>query len=224
MNAASERNPASRRAAQSGWKPRGARENDHDSEDGGSSDAKEVAAACSGEQDAFDRLVQRHQRRAVAVAYRLLGNIHDAADVAQNAFLRAYQSLSGLEDPSRFGPWLMRIVTNQALNFRRARRRTSALPLGDITEGQEQPGVGSAGSAALPGPVSDTQTAELQSAVLRAIEELPEKQRLAFTLFSLEGLPQKEVAEVMECSIELVKWNVFQARKTLRRLLADYLD
>ena len=57
-----------------------------------------------------------------------------------------------------------------------------------------------------------------------AIAELPEKQRLALVLFSIEGLPQKEVAEILECSLELVKWNVFQARKHLREQLAEYLQ
>ena len=55
------------------------------------------------------------------------------------------------------------------------------------------------------------------------MDALPEKQRLALVLFSMEGLPQKEVAEIMECTVELVKWNVFQARKTLRENLAIHL-
>jgi len=52
---------------------------------------------------------------------------------------------------------------------------------------------------------------------------LPDKQRLALVLFSIEGLPQKEVADLLECTVELVKWNVFQARKKLREMLAEYL-
>jgi len=56
-----------------------------------------------------------------------------------------------------------------------------------------------------------------------AIAELPEKQRLSLVLSSVEGVPQKEVAEILDCSVELVKWNVFQARKTLKRVLAPYL-
>ena len=106
--------------------------------DGAREEARCVAAACGGDQDAFDRLVERHQRRAVAVAYRLLGNVHDASDVAQDAFLRAYQSLTKLEDPRRFGPWLMRIVTNLALNFRRSRSRASAMSTEEMIEGGEQ--------------------------------------------------------------------------------------
>ncbi|UCC31361.1 MAG: sigma-70 family RNA polymerase sigma factor, partial [Phycisphaerales bacterium] len=64
---------------------------------------------------------------------------------------------------------------------------------------------------------------ELQSAVNEAMERLPDKQRLALILFSVEGMPQKEVAEILECSVELVKWNVFQARQKLKEMLKAYL-
>jgi RNA polymerase sigma-70 factor (ECF subfamily) len=60
-------------------------------------------------------------------------------------------------------------------------------------------------------------------AVSRAMETLPEKQRLSLILFSIEGMPQKDVAEILDCSLELVKWNVFQARKKLKELLEEYL-
>ena len=204
MQAASDRNPAN---------------------DGGEQDAALVGAARAGDQDAFDRLVECYQRRAVAVAYRLLGSIQDAADVAQDAFLRAYQNLTRLEDPRRFGPWLMRIVTNLALNYRRARRRASAMPMDDVVEGHEQAGIGTAsGSPHSGNPEAESQARELQAALARAVETLPEKQRQAFVLFCMEGTPQKEVGRIMRCSVELVKWNVFQARKTLRKLLAGYLD
>ncbi len=190
-------------------------------------DARLVSAVVAGDSGAYDHLVRRYQRRAVAVAYRLLGDIHDAADVAQDAFLRGFGHLASLEDRQRFGPWLMRIVTNLSLNFRRWRGGSitrRAVGLEEVAEGpdeaQGQPGQSSADRAA---PDAPTMTGELQNAVARAIDALPEKQRLALVLFSIEGLPQKDVAEILECSVELVKWNVFQARKTLRRELAEFL-
>ena len=64
---------------------------------------------------------------------------------------------------------------------------------------------------------------ELRGEIGKALERLPDKQRLALVLFSVEGMPQKEVAEVLECSVELVKWNVFQARKKLKDWLHEYL-
>lgn len=67
------------------------------------------------------------------------------------------------------------------------------------------------------------QANETQDAITAAIEQLPEKQRMALILFAIEGIPQKEVAEILECSIEAVKWNVFQARKTLKESLSEFL-
>src|SRR5262245_560315 len=93
-----------------------------EADDAGRLDADAVAQTLNGDLRAYDRLIESYQRRAVAVSYRLLGNINDAMDVCQDAFLRAYRSLSTLQEPRRFGPWLMRIVSNLSLNFRRDRQ------------------------------------------------------------------------------------------------------
>jgi len=185
-------------------------------------DARWVADARRGDQDAFDRLVDRYQRRAVAVAYRLLGNAEDARDAAQDAFLRAYQNLATLEDPRRFGGWLMRIVTNLSLNLRRSRSRSASTATDDVIAGEEE--LRTPSGAMLSAGAERPETAELNSAIQAAIDALPEKQRVALVLFSIEGIPQKDVAQIMNCTVELVKWNVFQARKALRRALADHLD
>lgn len=193
-------------------------------------DARLVSSVLAGEAAAFDELVRRYQRRAVAVAYRLLGNLHDAADVAQDAFLRAYRRLDSLEDHRRFGPWLLRIVSNLSLNFRRSRETgvaRSAVTLDDVVERAEEfrSATGEPLGTRLGGSVGGDEAGsdEMREAVGRAIEQLPDKQRLSLVLFCIEGLPQKQVAEILECSVELVKWNVFQARKTLRKLLAEHI-
>lgn len=189
---------------------------------------KEVACvlrAKGGDADAFGELVRAYQRRAVSVAYRLLGNTEDATDVCQDAFVRAFRNLQQLEEPARFGPWLMRVVSNLSLNFRRVRKNRATGSLEDV-EGASA-GIRSAisgqrlevGLEDEGGPLSH----ELQEAVTKAMEQLPEKQRLALVLFSVEGMPQKDVADILECSIELVKWNVFQARKKMKELLAEHL-
>ncbi len=191
-------------------------------------DAGLVSSVLGGECAAYDSLVRRYQRRALAVAYRLLGDVHDAADVAQDAFLRAFRNLRTLEKRERFGPWLMRIVTNLSLNYRRSRGANYARRAGDVDElagGADD--LRTASGDAKTGPASPPSSAlsgELRTAVDQAIAELPEKQRLALVLFSIEGLPQKDVAEILQCSLELVKWNVFQARKALKERLAEYMQ
>jgi RNA polymerase sigma-70 factor (ECF subfamily) len=67
------------------------------------------------------------------------------------------------------------------------------------------------------------QSSEMQTAIDEAIASLPEPQRLALVMFAIEGIAQKDVAEAMECSVEMVKWNVFQARKKLKELLAEHM-
>ena len=72
-------------------------------------------------------------------------------------------------------------------------------------------------------PVRRLESEEMGRRLAKAMQELPEKQRLAITLFAVEGRPQKEVAETLECSVEAVKWHVFQGRKKLKDLLKGYL-
>jgi RNA polymerase sigma-70 factor (ECF subfamily) len=187
-------------------------------------DGELVERARDGDADAFAQLVRRYQRRAVSVAYRLLGNSEDAADVSQEAFVRAYRSLHQLEDSSRFGAWLLRTVSNLALNFRRSRAARAAAPLDeDLTASQKLRDASGERVLAAPPPDDGSLPDELHAAVSRAMEQLPDKQRLSLVLFSIEGLPQKEVAEILDCSVELVKWNVFQARQKLKEALKDYL-
>ena len=184
-----------------------------------------VRRAQAGEAEAFAELVRRYQRRAVSVAYRLLGNIEDASDVSQDAFVRAYQNLSQLEDPSRFGGWLMKVVSNLSLNFRRARSMRATARLDDealATVERLDPRTNLRATTDRSGD-DESLPEELHGAVSAALDQLPRKQRLALVLFSVEGMPQKEVAEILDCSIELVKWNVFQARKKLKEMLAAWL-
>src|SRR5258708_5886859 len=100
--------------------------------DGGPPDGELVAQVLGGRRESFDVLIRRYQRQAVAVSYRLLGNTHDAAEVTQDAFLKAFSSLATLQKPEAFGGWLMRIVSNLSLNFRRGRKTRQQLPLDDL--------------------------------------------------------------------------------------------
>ena len=102
-------------------------------EDQGPLDRDLVEQVLGGRREAFDDLIRRYQRQAVAVSYRLLGNSQDALEVTQDAFLKAFTSLSTLQKPEAFGGWLMRIVSNLSLNYRRSRKtRKSQLPLDDL--------------------------------------------------------------------------------------------
>jgi RNA polymerase sigma-70 factor (ECF subfamily) len=182
-----------------------------------------VLAAKKGDGPAFGKLAQLYQRQCAAVALRLLGNAHDAAELVQEALLKAFRSLDQLQQSERFGPWLMRIVTNLALNYRRSRVRRQAISL-EQTAGDSE---GDDLRSSLPGtrhdaPEKPLTNAELGSAIQAAIDGLPDKQRLALVMFAIEKMPQKDVADILECSVEAVKWHVFMARKQLRKTLSDH--
>jgi len=173
-----------------------------------------VDEALAGNKSAFDELVRRYQRRATAVAYRLLGNLQDALEIAQEAFLKAFTNLSSLHSADAFGAWLLRIVSNLSLNYRRIRTSHNALPLDDVTQSiashDDHP------SRILEGN-------ELADSIYEALNQLPPRQRSAIISFALEQLPQKEIAQSLGCSTQAVKWHVFDARRKLKSLLRDYL-
>lgn len=178
--------------------------------------------ARGGDLSAFDELVRRYQRRATAVAYRLLTNRDDAMEVAQEAFLRAYDRLGTLADPARFGSWLLRILSNLALNRRRSRalRRVASL---DVALEEEETLGATRPDERTPTPLQQVAGRDLKLFLRDAIDELPETQRQSLILFSIEKMPQKQVAEILQCSVEAVKWNVFMARKRLKTVLRDLL-
>jgi len=190
-------------------------------------DGELVLAARKGQLAAFDQLVRRYQRKATAVAYRLLNNLDDAMEVTQDAFVNAYGKLDSLSQPERFGSWLLRIVGNLSLNRRRARtlRKAVSLDAGGSDGGGETEGRGELDvpDKSLVQPDDAASAEDVRRLIDEGLAELPEMQRQALVLFSVENVPQKEVAEILGCSVEAVKWHVFTARKKLKERLKDYL-
>jgi RNA polymerase sigma-70 factor (ECF subfamily) len=190
-------------------------------------DSKLVNKTLAGDRTAFDELIRRYQRQAVAVSYRLLGNPQDALEVTQDAFLKAFTSLGSLQKPAAFGGWLMRIVSNLSLNYRRGRKTRSQLPLDDllgpIESGQSDSVATSEWMSRDVDPVHRMESIEMGRELKAALARLPEMQRLAIVMFTLEEMPQKQIAETLQCSVEAVKWHVFQGRKKLKEMLKEHL-
>ncbi len=185
-------------------------------------DGPAARAAANGDLSAFEVLVERYQRRANAVAYRLLSNVDDAMEVVQDSFVKAYENLQSLSHPERFGAWLMRIVANEALNRRRARalRQTSPLEVQSEDSERAAPPVADARGVS---PLEKASATELKGIIDEAIASLPQMQRQALVMFSIGKMPQKDVAKALGCSTAVVKWHVFAARKKLKEILADFL-
>ncbi len=161
-----------------------------------------------GDRAAFAELVRRHQRIAYAVVWRVVRNDEDAKDIAQAAFVRAWQSADTFRGDASFRTWVLRIASNLALNHVRDRGRWRADPLDD-----------NAGDAA-PLATELLGDAETQAQVARAIETLPPRQRLVVELRVQEGLSFAEVAEATASSENAAKANFHHALKRLRALLA----
>lgn len=187
------------------------------------SDGQLVLQTRAGVRPAFDELIRRHQRQAVAVSYRLLGNSHDALEVTQDAFLKAYANLASLQKPESFAGWLMRIVSNLSLNYRRGRKSGRQLPLDAVLAADGAAAGSRASTAANVDPAHQLQSAEMGQRLQQALLQLPDKQRAALVMFTLEQMPQKQIAEALDCSVEAVKWHVFQGRRRLKEMLKDHL-
>ena len=178
-----------------------------------SAEETELAArAHAGDLDAFGQLVDQYAPQARRVARAVLGNIDDGDDAAQDGFLSALKNL-GRYDPSRpFGPWLMRIVANAAVDRRRRKKVRAVETL--------SPTLPSRG----PGPASETDRRAMMDTLDRALKKLPERQRLAVTLFDVEGYAHAEIAEMMNVPQGTVRSDVFHARRALRSALKPWQE
>ena len=170
-------------------------------------DAYLVQRAQEGYLDAFDLLVHRHAALAYRVAYRILGDHHDAQDVAQDALTSAWQSLPRFRRESSFSTWLYRIVTRKALN-RATRGKTS-----DSLDLLEQV------SDTAAGPGQQAERNEATDAVSAAVAALPLAQRTVIVLHHFEGLSYADVAAITGSTEPAVRSHLFRARRALAATL-----
>lgn len=171
-------------------------------------EARLIEAVRRGDAAAFDGLVRRYMRRAYAIAYRLLEHREDAEDLVQEAFLTALEKIDTFHPGRPFGPWFFRILVNRGRNLRTARARRATLPLPAETATPNA------------SPAQETERAELRAWLEAALDRLPERQRLIVQLFELEGFSGPEIAAMLDMPAGTVRWNLHQARGTLRQLLA----
>lgn len=165
-----------------------------------------VLEARHGSREAFRCLVERHMRRAYAIAYRFLNNHDEAEETAQEAFVRAYESLDGFRAEAEFGTWLYRIVTNLSLNRlkdgKRRRERQEEMSLAaTVTE-----------ETVFEASHND----DLKMHIERALHELPTLQRAVVILRHMNGLSTREVSQILHCTEGTVKTHLFRAMEKLR--------
>jgi RNA polymerase sigma-70 factor (ECF subfamily) len=169
-----------------------------------------VQRAQEGYLDAYTELVDRHGGLAYRVALRMLGNHHDAEDLAQEALVVAWQQLPGFKGESSFSTWLYQIVTRRALNrIARTKGADSLDLLIDVADSG-------------PGPARDVERGLTVDAVTAAVAALPPPQRVAIVLHHFEGLANEEVARIMGTTVAAVRSHLFRGRRTLTKTLQDW--
>ena len=185
-------------------------------------DEQLVDRVFKGEMQAFDLLVLRYQHRLLGLIGRLVRDPHEAEDIAQETFIKAYRALANFRGESAFYTWLYRIAINTANNYLVSRGRRppdTDLDVDDDEEIEAQVALADHDS-----PEANQQRDELKTAIDRAIAELPEDLRTAFTLREFSGLSYEEITEIMDCPVGTVRSRIFRARDAIDNKIRHLLE
>jgi RNA polymerase sigma-70 factor (ECF subfamily) len=181
-----------------------------------------VQRARRGDLGAYDDLVRRYQERIYATIYHMTSNHEDANDLAQEAFIKAYQALKTFKGGSSFYTWVYRIAVNKTINFLKQRKNRSQMSLNDVDfNAEHDPDLVALISDRT--PRREVSLTELQEKLNEAMQKLSEPHRLAVTLHDVQGMSHEEIAKVMDCNIGTVRSRLFYARQQLQAYLSDYL-
>ena len=181
-------------------------------------DMLNLKRAVRGDERAFEALIEPYADATYRLCLRMMGNEQDAADMAQEAFLRAWRSLSSYKGQSRFSTWLYRVTSNVCLDELRRGKRRKASSLDERID---------AGWA----PVDDMDTpehhamrTEQRRALERAIQELPEDMRSAVVLRDIQGCSYDEIADILGANVGTIKSRISRARARLREILSAQME
>lgn len=175
-----------------------------------------VREAQSGDSEAFHRLVFLYDSRVMSVAMRLLQNEQDAEDLYQEVFMKVFMNIRNFRFESDFFTWLYRITVNTAFNFKKSMRKHYKVEKGAEDEGMDLDWILDPESS------RTNHGRELQDAVMKAVDTLPQKQRTVFVLKHLENLKIKDIASILGCAEGTVKKYLFRAMEKLRVELEEY--
>ena len=185
-------------------------------------DQELVARVQKGDKRAFDLLVLKYQHKVVNLISRYIRDHSEVYDVAQEAFIKAYRALPQFRGESAFYTWMYRIAINTAKNYLVSQGRK--LPSIDIDAQDAEQFEGESGLKDNDTPERIALKDEIETTVLKAIEDLPEDLRTAITLRELEGLSYEEIAETMQCPVGTVRSRIFRAREAIDKRLQPLLN
>lgn len=185
-------------------------------------DALLVRRVQAGDAHAFAELVGKYQERVFNACLRICGQRDDAADLTQDAFLKAFSAINEFRGASAFYTWIFRIAVNLALSHQRKRRLRTAASLdsgeGDASLAQRLP------DGANHDPAAPAVAVETRNAVADALASLDAEHRVAVVLRDIEGCDYQEIADILELPVGTAKSRIFRGRMALRALLAPQVD
>ncbi len=170
-------------------------------------DAEFIQQITHGNENAFEQLVKKYQHSVFNTIYRYIGNYDDVEDVAQEVFIKVWRHAKSFKGKSKFSTWLYRIVVNQCLNYRN-KHKQRLVSLDEMTEKEKIPE-----SLIIEVDHEQRRKAEI---VRQALNELPERQRIALVLSKYEGRTYKEIAEMIKASVSSVESLIFRAKFSLK--------
>lgn len=185
-------------------------------------DQQLVERVQQGDKRAFDLLVLKYQHKILALVTRFVHDSHEAQDVAQEAFIKAYRALANFRGDSAFYTWLYRIAINTAKNYLVARGRRP--PDADIAAEDAEYYDGDSALKDNRSPERELLRDEIEQVVNRTLELLPKDLRMALTLREFEGLSYEDIANVMECPVGTVRSRIFRAREAIDKALKPLLE
>ncbi len=175
----------------------------------------------AGDMDAFRELVEAHQQRVIGTVTRMIGDHNDAEDLSQQIFVRVWKSAPRWEPTAKFTTWLYTILRNLVFNECRRRARHKTISLDAAADDEDHPQQFPDGNTKAPDTTMLDE--EMQDAIERSIQELPEAQRMAVIMRRYQDVSYEEIAEVLDLTVPSVKSLLFRARTELREKLRRYL-
>ena len=196
-----------------------------DSAESAEQDLRWMERVKQGDTNAFQSLVEAWQRRIVGTIGKMLGDDLDAEDLAQQVFIRVWKSAPRWEPTAKFSTWIFKITRNLVYNEFRRRGRHPVQSLDrKVGSDEDDPRPLQVADPGVKTPDTALLDNEMQAAIQRAIDELPEAQRMAIVLRRYDDIPYEEIGEILDLSVPAVKSLLFRARTELRKKLAQYLD
>lgn len=178
-----------------------------------------VRKVLGGDANAFETLVLEYEKNVYNIALRMTGNSEDAADMTQEAFIKAYNSLQSFRGDSKFSVWLYRIVSNVCLDFLRSKNRRPTVSLSVEDDDGEDAQLDVADDSQSPELLLDRKLT--RDSVRRGLDSLPPDYRQILLLREIQGLSYDEIAQALSLEVGTVKSRIFRARKRLCTFLID---